>query len=212
MCRVPSCSGGPRWRCAEQSPKPVEPVQPLLRTRPVPCIQLGGRGGGLRTARRRHAGALDDRAQHVPMCAVPSYKRASAVEEYGARADTMLEADADDGGWVAPAHDPESSAARAEDVSSVPAAGGAAALQPGRHGLQPAQASQRSACRLLCGRIQPARHRIIPARAHVCALCRPGTKFLLFWLNAALTGILVFWLLQRSAYSKTGTSDTNGSV
>lgn len=146
------------------------------------------------------------------MRAVPSYKRATAVEEYGARADTMLEADADDGGWVAPAHDPESSAARAEDVSSAPAAGGAAALQPGRHGLQPAQASHDSACRLICGRIQPDRHRIIPACARICALCRSATKFLLFWLNAARTGSLVFWLLQRSADSKTVTSDTNGSV
>lgn len=93
------------------------------------------------------------------VCAVPSYKRATAVEEYGARADTMLEADADDGGWVAPAHDPESSAARAEDVSSAPAAGGAVALQPGRHGSQPAEASHDSSCRPLCCRIQPDRHR-----------------------------------------------------
>ena len=65
--------------------------------------------------------------------AVPSYKRAAAVEEYGARADTMLEADGDDGGWVAPQHDHEAASAPAEDVSS-PAAGRAPASQPLRPG------------------------------------------------------------------------------
>lgn len=72
---------------------------------------------------------------HVRARAVPSYKRAAAVEEYGARPDTMLEADGDDGGWVAPQHDHEAAAAPAEDVSAS-AAGRAPAPQPLQPGVQ----------------------------------------------------------------------------
>lgn len=67
---------------------------------------------------------------------MPSYKRAAAVEEYGARPDTMLEADGDDGGWVAPQHDHEGAAAPAEDVSAT-AASHAQASPPLRPGVRP---------------------------------------------------------------------------
>ena len=66
---------------------------------------------------------------------MPSYKRAAAVEEYGARPDTMLEADGDDGGWVAPQHDHEATSAPAEDVSAS-AAGHAPASEPLRPGAR----------------------------------------------------------------------------
>ncbi len=60
---------------------------------------------------------------------MPSYKRAAALEDFGARPDVMLEADADGGGWVAPTH--EGGAARPEDLSASGAgARGSAAAEP----------------------------------------------------------------------------------
>ncbi|KAK9825179.1 hypothetical protein WJX81_003345 [Elliptochloris bilobata] len=76
---------------------------------------------------------LPAKKQYLVTRNVPSYKRASAVEEYGARADTMLEADGDDGGWVAPRHEHDPASAPAEDLSG-PAAGGASAPHPHRTG------------------------------------------------------------------------------